>query len=86
MTQDNTGGPAFPVLVSKNPAIEYCDSGMTMRDYYKAHAPVSIEYAMQVAGCYPKMTASDRPAMWSVMAVMREEYADAMLKAREVSK
>ena len=85
MTQDNTGGPAFPVLVSKNPAIEYCDSGMTLRDYYKAHAPVNITDAMQASGCYPTMTPSDRPAVWSAMAILREEYADAMLKAREVS-
>ena len=82
MTQDNTGGPAFPVLVSKNPAIEYCDSGMTLRDYCVIH----YTSAMLSHATRYKPRPQDAELHWHE-AITKEafELADAMLKAREVS-
>jgi hypothetical protein len=56
------GGSAFP-----NPA--YCESGMTLRDYFAAKA-------MQ------GMLAEDCDYVWTSLAAAAYECADAMLKER----
>ena len=79
----NTGGPAFPVTVSfahdgegfcgelyeKGEVATY--SGMTLRDYFAAHAPVPphTEYGV-----------------WSIsdICLYRYRYADAMLAERDL--
>lgn len=78
MTQDN-GGPAFPTVAGN---VVY-SNGMSLRDYFMAHAPVHLDTAMMAAGCHPTMTLADRPKVWAAMAIMRAEYADAMLAARK---
>lgn len=41
MSAINTGGPAFPF--SGEPGVEPGCSGMTLRDYFAAHAPTPAE-------------------------------------------
>lgn len=63
---DNTGGPAFPVV-----APNWHTKGMTLRDYFAAHAMQGILADPDLAiGC-------DKVAEWAYT------QADAMLKARE---
>ena len=83
MAQDNTGGPAFPVVDPKN---DVSESGMTLRDYFAGQALAAMigkspffdrdgEFGKSVDMVQFKMDMSE-----SAYA-----YADAMLKAREVS-
>ena len=72
---DRTGGPAFPVTDSHhaNGQIQYGTSGMTLRDYFAAHAP-------EPPGDFW------RGGERSIKDIIdwRWYYAEAMLKAREV--
>lgn len=58
----NDGGPAFPTPESHGDDYE----GMSMRDYFAAHAPLQIDDART----------------WENEAELRYKYADAMLKER----
>jgi hypothetical protein len=62
-------GPAFPFAAL---------SGMTLRDYFAAHAPQPPDWWMK---CYAA-DAQDLATVASVLAQWRHEYADAMLKER----
>lgn len=60
--------------------------GMSLRDYYAAHAPISIDNAAAACGWTNLNHAeptqdSVRAMIWAVMTLMRYEYADAMLEA-----
>jgi len=82
------GGPAFP-----RPASEYtkdgscadgnhaisAQTGMTLRDYFAAHAPITFQDACDAIGedGYSYKEAFTR------LARMRMAYADAMLAERE---
>ena len=72
MSNINTGGPAFPVLIDRrhDPDFDY-EVGMTLRDYFAAKAP--------------EPPASWRGGDRSLpdLIAWRWWYADAMLKARE---
>lgn len=80
----NTGGPAFPA--HKNWRI---DSGMTLRDYFAAHAPITIEDAMLVAGldcsAFGMLPLGKRMDVMVALANMRGTYADAMIAERSAS-
>lgn len=70
-----SGGPATgPDLASK----------MTRRAYYAAHAPITLETVCLAFGSDPKLTELGRDAtrasFMAVWALMRFEYADAMLR------
>ena len=60
--------------------------GMSLRDYYAAHAPISMDDAAIACGWSDLNHAvptqdSVRTTIWAVMTLMRYEYADAMLQA-----
>lgn len=60
--------------------------GMSLRDYYAAHAPISMDDAAIACGWRDLNDAGAtqgdaRTTIWVVMTLMRYEYADAMLKA-----
>ena len=82
MNRNEQGGAAFPISHSDKPGAYEAECGMSLREYYMAHAPISMEDAMQAAQCYPSMSKDQRPNMWKAMAELRAEYADAMLAAR----
>lgn len=60
--------------------------GMSLRDYYAAHAPISMDDAAIACG-WKDLNHADatqdsvRTTIWVVMTLMRYEYADAMLEA-----
>ena len=76
-TQINDGGPAFPHFkFAENGKVEICpQGGMTQRDYFAGQA---------LAG----MMAHDQTSSWQDYEVAGDcyVYADAMIKARGVSK
>jgi hypothetical protein len=65
----NTGGPAFPAQVK---FFDEPTTGMTLRDYFAAHAPEP----------YKNWHGGERG--FADIIEWRWSYADAMLKAREV--
>ena len=67
----NDGGPAFPTDHGKNVV-----DGMTLRDYFAAHAPEPPHDFMRTEAEYGDTLAYQVRWSW--------EYADAMLNAREV--
>jgi len=70
--QRDDGGPAFPVVFEHaNAGAELF--GMSLRDYFAAHAPLPPPYWMPDGICD---TSEDRHVAW------RWHYADMMLKAR----
>jgi hypothetical protein len=70
MSNTNTGGPAFPVLIIDRPKELAHFNGMTLRDYFAAKAMQAV---------IARGDDTNRPGMaeWSYA------MADAMLKARE---
>jgi len=64
----NTGGPAFPL----HPVCMKGQEGMTLRDYFAAHAPE------------PYKNWRDGERNFSDIIEWRWHYADAMLKKRAV--
>jgi hypothetical protein len=78
MSNTNTGGPAFPIVVG-----DQMTQGMTMRDYFAAKAMQSI-YAANVEW-KPTGTPMDEESLQLLADVAQDAYkmADAMLKARE---
>lgn len=81
----NNGGPAFPKALDPYPNLSGTpQDGMTLRDYFAAHAPVDYSMACQAFGSTPNLNNDqERAAFFAVWAFMRSEYADAMLKARQ---
>lgn len=77
MSNTNTGGPAFP----RDHAHDG-HNGMTLRDYFAAHADVSIYTPLDnlTAKLNRKPTVGE---MAEYIASIRTIEADAMLKARE---
>lgn len=78
MIQLKHGGPAFPVDANNKAP------GMTLRDYFAAHAPIDMADARNH---WHKMhgSGSRQPSMQDIMAVLallRGEYADAMIAER----
>lgn len=62
--------------------------GMTLRDWFAGQAPVTLFDAAVSCG-WDSLEAANMPkdeyrtTLWAVMTLMRYEYADAMLAARE---
>jgi len=57
-------------------------TGASMRQYYAAHAPVTLQEAMLATGFKWEDLRSDekRAALFATLALMRNEYAEAMLR------
>ena len=87
MSDNNTGGPAFPRTQWPN------ETGMTLRDYFAAKAlPISYQFWMNdyyhPDSVDAEMRAEDdrgdfSPDMKTLTAETAYELADAMLKARD---
>lgn len=77
------GGPAFPIETTATPYAP----GMTMRDWFAGQAPVTILDAAHACGFTDleeaMRTDAQRVTVFAVMAMMRWEYADAMIAARK---
>lgn len=96
MTTDrDNSGSAFPqpgvfdaARDQVNPVSAYYDAGgMTLRDYFIAHAPITYQDAIEWLNCYDRY-AGDQVGPWKPSKIMetlvrlQNEYADEMLKAR----
>lgn len=94
MIKPYRGGPAYPLLVKNTneeavvvfgetvePDAHLQFTGVSKRDYFAANAPVSFDVALRVWGD-PEVNLHDdetRKAFFGVWALLRGEYADAML-------
>jgi len=83
MSKDN-GGPAFPIHpgAAMDGQLVRETQGMTLRDYFAAHAPITLQdaiWAMQQIG----ETVKTGEELITFFAQLRLAYADAMLKERE---
>lgn len=81
MSKIDQGGQAFPthpILYSSADA--YHAQGMSLRDYFASTAPVTLADAERVTGGRLRLNNDgDRAAVMAILALMRFEYADAML-------
>jgi len=77
MREKYTGGPASPLSPHSG---EPCDDGMSLRDYYAAHAPIGCKDLLDMMGTPDDLTLEQIFDEW---AVLRLAYADAMLTARD---
>jgi len=79
----NNGGPAFPsgLVENSNDEVDALHKGMTLRDYFAAHADVSIYTPLEnlTTQLHRKPTIGE---MAEYIASIRSIEADAMLKAR----
>lgn len=85
MSGKPTGGCAFPEsYVGADAPHEGIGNGMTLHDYFAAHAPISFADALELMGNTFDMNRDiDRAAVLSVLALMCSEYADFALQERE---
>lgn len=88
MNDDNTGGPAFPAMEVRThdtgDIVHNASQGMTLHDYFAAHAPITLDDAVQFLDTYGGEVVGPWPPqkVLQTLADLRVEYADAMLKAR----
>lgn len=78
MTTINDGGPAFPKtgrVSSENRRVEDGQVGMTLRDYFAAHASITVD--IEADGCI-----NDRLA-WNLMDRKAPSWDSDYLAARE---
>ena len=79
----NTGGPAFPILKPSDPRFEYCDQGMTLRDWFAGQAIAAL---IRKAPFFDRDGEFGKPVdmlqFKADMSVSAYAYADAMLAAR----
>jgi hypothetical protein len=93
MSEVSDGGPAFPTEqtkymftgddVGKMEMVEgtkVLSGGMSLRDYFAAHCPVT--YSEFLHGCSGAQTATAKESL-DAYSRLRLEYADSMLKARQ---
>lgn len=82
------GGPAFP-YDNKSDGGEHgfkltpSSSGMSLRDYFAAHAPFTLADAMEATKRICTEATYEVAFRW--LAQMRFHYADFMIKQREVN-
>ena len=94
MSRRDDGGPAFPgiqqglvvpvELADQVHAGKIPHNGMSMRDYFAAHAPITLEDARlyykrsaHYGGPWPDMS-----VLLAILAKLRGEYADTMVTER----
>lgn len=80
MTRKDDGGPAFARAGGE---MNYDAEGMSLRQYYAAHAPITCEEAYK---CITDYTPFGSPGptweqVFNRLSAMRFEYADAMIAA-----
>lgn len=90
MNTINDGGPAFPsVLYSHERAENWSTDGMSLRDWFATQCPLTMPEAWQVwtnRSDFPFhrtiSSAEERQPFFEYFALLRFEYADAMLAER----
>jgi hypothetical protein len=55
---------------------------MSLRDHFAGQAPVDWGMAQQAAGLDATVSPAERLKLWGAMAILRYEFADAMLAER----
>lgn len=85
MSEINDGGPAFPT-----PRYERGDMyslGMTLRDYFAAHAPITYQDAIGWLDCHGGEVVGpwNPETVMAVLVDLRNDYANAMLEARSAT-
>ena len=78
----DTSPPLFPCGDHRGTEPNY---GVSLRDWFASHAPVTWKDALTVCGWsreYMIRRDSERVTLFAVMALLRYEYADAMLGYR----
>ena len=85
MAEINGCGSAFPVVVQDLSKYQVAEFGMSLRDYFIAHSPVTFEMVLRVWGSDSMNLAMDdtRKPFFAVWALLSCEYADAMIAERE---
>ncbi len=82
---EHIGGLAFPVSTEYGPKID-SDSGMSLRDYFAAKAPINVSDAMVFigldVGSVGVLGENRRAEVFVALAKLRGQYADAMLAER----
>lgn len=81
MSGRDDGGPAFPNITPDMPI--QGGPGMSLRDYLAGQAPITLADAQVIMGAtFDVNNDKDRAAIMLVLALMRYEYADAMIAER----
>jgi hypothetical protein len=90
MSNGDDGGPAFPIMRPTDPRIEYCDQGMTLRDWFAAQPDITgstlmiaKEQGEALAGPRPDDPLGSYKWQCQVLAALRYIAADAMIAARK---
>ena len=76
----DTTSPAFPT--TEEHGFNSGFPGMTLRDYFAAHSPISVNDAKEHFYLKYKRNA-DLDEMFTTLAFLRLKYADAMMEARK---
>lgn len=79
MSDKNTGGPAFP---SHGTMGEVTCEGMTLREYFAAHAPITMSEAELAIKAIGEVNYTGEQIM-KMLCTLRWLYADTMLEARQ---
>ena len=76
----NTGGPAFPHTLPGH----QIEKGMSLRDYFAAHAPITYQDANEFLDCHGGEVVGPWPPslIMATLVTLRTNYADSMLKER----
>lgn len=80
MSRKNDGGPIYPG--APHSLSGRAEPGMSLADYYRATAPISLDDAKAACGlpASDMLASADRRAqVFKMLATMRDEYAAAML-------
>ena len=75
---------AFPQALQAGDLAQ-ATGGMTLRDYFAAHAPITYQDAVDWLDCFGGEVTGPWPSgrIIDVLSDLRMEYADAMLRARQ---
>jgi len=89
MTNKDNGGPAFPFGQTSEHNGQLVNGwgseGMTLRDYYKAHAPFTASCAnasLNLGNPFAEKKSFPMEMIIKELVRLRSEYADAMLLER----
>jgi len=88
MNDDNPPAFPFPEVRSGGFGVREGSDGMSLRDWFAGQAPVTLFDAAICCG-WDSLEAANMPkdeyrtTLWTIMTLMRYEYADAMLAARK---
>lgn len=83
--ESSDGGSAFPTGAHIGD-MGVTEGGISVRDYFAAHAPITVEDALLLTGLSAHsigmLRRTERARVLEGLAVMRGDYADAMLRER----